>query len=150
MGMQSYGYSYDANVYLTSVTKPSGTTGFHIEPSLPNLQYRITVTDPLGFSEEYLYTGMLSGTYRDKNQYLQSWVATTYSYALVSGQGVVSQIAYPGGKYLTYSNYNAARQPQTQVRRRASRQADTRGHWHRLHKPWLSLRAGSCGTSPPE
>src|SRR5436190_1898019 len=101
MGMQSYRYSYDANVYLTSVTKPSGTTGFHIEPSLPNLQYRITVTDPLGFSEEYLYTGMLSGTYRDKNQYLQSWVATTYSYALVSGEGVVSQIAYDGNRNIT-------------------------------------------------
>src|SRR5439155_11942195 len=116
MGMQSYGYSYDVSVYLTSVTKPLGTTGFLIEPNLQDLQYRITVTDPLGFSEQYFYTGMLTGWYRDKNQYLQggsSGPGTSYSYALVSGQGVVSQIRYADGKYFTFSDFNAARQPQT-------------------------------------
>src|SRR5436190_2288365 len=69
MGGLSYGYTYDTNVYLTSVTKPSGTTGFYIEPPGANggaggypppgalmwENYRITVTDPLGFKEEYYY-----------------------------------------------------------------------------------------------
>jgi RHS repeat-associated protein len=135
MGGLSYGYSYDANVYLTNVTKPSGTTGFYIEPSGANggyggypppgapmwESYRITVTDPLGFKEEYYYNGDTPyGWYRDKNQYLQAGSPptgngpkTTYTYALVSGQGVVSQIRYADGRTFTYSNFNAARQPQT-------------------------------------
>jgi len=112
MGGLSYGYSYDANVYLTSLTKPSGTTGFHIEPL--GLLYRITVTDPLGFAEEYYYAGYATGWYRDKDQYLQAnGPKTSYTYALVSGQGVISQITYADGKTLTYSDFNAARQPQT-------------------------------------
>src|SRR2546429_2258362 len=117
MGGVSYGYSYDANVYLTGITKPSGTTGFYIEPSGPVMwdSYRITITDSLGFKEEYFYSGAWrGGTYRDKNQYLQPWFAgTSYSYALVSGQGVISQIRYADAKYFTYSDFNAARQPQT-------------------------------------
>src|SRR5947208_1212844 len=77
--------------------------------------YRITITDSLGFKEEYFYSGAWrGGTYRDKNQYLQPWFAgTSYSYALVSGQGVISQIRYADAKYFTYSDFNAARQPQT-------------------------------------
>jgi RHS repeat-associated protein len=112
MGGLSYGYSYDTDVYLTSVTKPSGTTGFHIEPSA--LLYRVTITDPLGFAEEYYYAGYATGWYRDKNQYLQAnGPRTNYSYGLASGQGVISQTTYADGKTLTYSDFNAARQPQT-------------------------------------
>ena len=133
MGGLSYGYTYDANVYLTSLTKPSGTTGFYIEPAdgIPNgsngypppggamwQDYRITVTDPLGFKEEYYYDGNVHyGWYRDKNQYLQrvggGGPKTRYDYGLVSGEGVVSQITYTDGKTVVYSNFNAARQPQT-------------------------------------
>jgi RHS repeat-associated protein len=136
MGGLSYSYTYDANVYLTSITKPSGTTGFYIEPSdgINNgsnpypppggtmwQNYRITVTDPLGFKEEYYYNGYIrQGWYRDKNQYLSplSPVAsnapkTRYDYTLLSGQGVVSTIRYADGKTIIYSNFNAARQPQT-------------------------------------
>jgi len=136
MGGLSYGYTYDANVYLTSVTKPSGTTGFYIEPSGANggaggypppgapmwENYRITVTDPLGFKEEYYYNGdSRYGWYRDKNQYLQGGSTpvalngpkTRYDYSLVSGQGVVWKVVYADGKAVTYSNFNAVRQPQT-------------------------------------
>jgi RHS repeat-associated protein len=135
MGGLSYGYTYDANVYLTSVTKPSGTTGFYIEPSTGiyvyggypppggemGLEYRITITDPLGFKEEYYYLGNGPGWYRDKNQYLQggSTIAalngpkTSYGYAYISGKGVISSIAYADGRAVSYSNFNAARQPQT-------------------------------------
>src|SRR5436190_8154291 len=84
--------------------------------------YRITVTDPLGFKEEYYYNGdSRYGWYRDKNQYLQggsTLVAlngpkTRYDYSLVSGQGVVWKVVYADGKAVTYSNFNAVRQPQT-------------------------------------
>jgi RHS repeat-associated protein len=134
MGGLSYGYSYDANVYLTSVTKPSGTTGFYIEPSdntggyngypppgAPmGLMYRITITDPLGYKEEYFYNGVGRGWYRDKNQYLQAGSPPTgngpytrYYYGTVSGQGVIYSITYADGQIFSYSDFNAARQPQT-------------------------------------
>ena len=131
MGGLSYGYTYDSNVYLTSVSKPSGRTGFYIEPAdgissgaypppggAMYENYRITVTDPLGFKEEYYYNGYSRyGWYRDKNQYLQAAALdgpkTRYDYTLLSGQGVVSSITYADGKTVSYSNFNAARQPQT-------------------------------------
>jgi len=84
--------------------------------------YRITVTDPLGFAEEYYYDGYYRyGWYRDKNQYhpgQSTAVAlasskTRYDYTLVSNQGVVSKITYADGKTIVYSNFNTARQPQT-------------------------------------
>ena len=137
MGGLSYGYTYDSNVYLTGINKPSGTTGFYIEPAdgIGNgsnqyplsggtmwQDYRITVTDPLGFAEEYYYDGYYRyGWYRDKNQYhpgQSTAVAlasskTRYDYTLVSNQGVVSKITYADGKTIVYSNFNTARQPQT-------------------------------------
>ena len=134
MGGLSYGYTYDANVYLTSVSKPTGTTGFYIEPSDANggyigypppgspmgVRYRITMTDPLGFKEEYYYNGLDAGWYRDKDQYLEGGFPptgngpkTSYGYTLVSGQGVVSRITYADGKIFTYSNFISPRQPQT-------------------------------------
>jgi RHS repeat-associated protein len=136
MGGMSYGYTYDSNVYLTSVAKPSGTTTFYIEPSdgssyppypapgsTMGESYRITLTDARGFSEEYYYDSNISGNgwYRDRNQYLQGGSTsaaangpkTRYNYTLLSGQGVVSSITYADGKTVTYSNFNAARQPQT-------------------------------------
>jgi RHS repeat-associated protein len=135
MGGMSYGYTYDSNVYLTSIVKPSGTTTFYIEPSngtsypaypapgsTMGISYRITITDALGYNEEYYYNGASGyGWYRDKNQYLQGGATyaaltspkTRYNYVLLSGQGVISTITYADGKTVTYSNFNAARQPQT-------------------------------------
>src|SRR5438067_1387673 len=125
MGGMSYGYTYDSNVYLTSIVKPSGTTTFYIEPSdgssfpsypapgsIMGISYRITITDALGFSEEYYYNGGSGyGWYRDTNQYLQggsTYAALTgpktrYNCAMQRGQGVVSQIVYPDGKTFTYA-----------------------------------------------
>lgn len=136
MGGMSYGYTYDSNVYLTSLIKPSGTTDFYIEPSnggtypaypppgsTMGLSYRITITDPLGFKEEYHYNGLSGyGWYRDKAQYLQGGATeagalngpkTRYNFLLVSGEGVVTSIFYADGKIVSYSNFNTARQPQT-------------------------------------
>jgi RHS repeat-associated protein len=137
MGGLSYGYTYDSAVYLTIITKPSGTTGFYIEPAdgisngsnaypAPGAtmwqNYRITVTDPLGFKEEYHYNGYSRyGWYRDKNQYQPGQTTsvalaspkTTYDYTLVGNQGVVSTITYANGRTIVYSNFNSARQPQT-------------------------------------
>jgi RHS repeat-associated protein len=135
MGGMSYGYTYDSNVYLTSIVKPSGTTTFYVEPSngtsypaypapgsTMGISYRITITDALGYNEEYYYNGASGyGWYRDKNQYLQGGATyaaltspkTRYNYVLLSGQGVISTISYADGKSVTYSNFNAARQPQT-------------------------------------
>ena len=116
--------------------EPAGTTLFYIEPSggtsAPSYpdpgavmwdNYRITITDPLGFKEEYYYSGLgaFDGWYRDKNQYLQGRASngaltgprTRYQYTLLNGYGVVSSITYADGNAVTYSNFNAARQPQT-------------------------------------
>ena len=135
MGGLAYGYTYDEDVYLTSVAKPSGTTTFYIEPSAGTSapeypapgdemweNYRITVTDPAGFKEEYYYNGYYGyGWYRDKNQYQQGGSTTAavtgpktrYDYSVASGKGVASSITYADGKTVTYSNFDASRLPQT-------------------------------------
>jgi RHS repeat-associated protein len=135
MGGIAYAYTYDADVYLTSLAKPSGTTIFYIEPSAGTSSpmypapgdemwenYRITVTDPLGFKEEYYYNGYSGyGWHRDKIQYQQGGSTaaaltgpkTRYDYALVGGQGVISSKTYADGKSTTYSNFDANRLPQT-------------------------------------
>ena len=135
MGGLAYGYTYDADVYLTSVAKPSGTTTFYIEPSAGTSapeypapgdemweNYRITVTDPAGFKEEYYYNGYYGyGWYRDKNQYQQGGSTaaavngpkTRYDYTVASGQGVVATTTYADGKTVTYSNFDTSRLPQT-------------------------------------
>jgi RHS repeat-associated protein len=135
MGGLAYAYTYDADVYLTSLAKPSGTTIFYIEPSAGTSSpmypapgdemwenYRITVTDPLGFKEEYYYNGYSGyGWHRDKIHYQQGGSTaaaltgpkTRYDYALAGGQGVISSKTYPDGKSATYSNFDANRLPQT-------------------------------------
>jgi RHS repeat-associated protein len=135
MGGLVYGYTYDTDVYLTSVAKPSGTTTFYIEPSAGTSapeypapggemweNYRITVTDPAGFKEEYYYNGYYGyGWYRDKNQYQQGGSTaaavngpkTRYDYTVAGGQGVAASITYADGKTITYSNFDGNRLPQT-------------------------------------
>jgi RHS repeat-associated protein len=64
-------FSYDANVFMTSIGDARGTTGFYTEvpgpsgansdnyppPGDPNMfqNYRITVTNALGYREEFMY-----------------------------------------------------------------------------------------------
>jgi RHS repeat-associated protein len=138
MGGMAYGYTYDSNVYLTSITKPSATTGFYIEPSGPNGgggaypppgslmwdNYRITITDARGFKEEYYWNGYSRyGWHRDKNQYLQgestsaalTGPKTRFNFELQAGKGVVASILYADQKSVYYTDFNAARQPQTVI-----------------------------------
>ena len=152
MGGLTYSYTYDANVYLTSITKPSGTTLFYVEPANDALSngeveypvaggsmwsnYRITVTDPLGYKEEYYYDGYAQiGWYRDKNQYLspyppQSYEApkTTYYYDLLgsppNSEGVILGIERADRSTTWFENFTAdTRQPQTV----------TDGNWNVTH-----------------
>lgn len=137
MGGVAYSYTYDANVYLTSITKPTGTTLFYVEPAdgtsnnsnpyppsggIMWENYRITVTDPIGYKEEYYYNGYsLYGWYRDRNQYLSplspldaSAPKTRYDYTLLgpsgSTEGVVSKITYADTKYVSFT-YPLGSQP---------------------------------------
>jgi YD repeat-containing protein len=143
MGGTAYGYTYDANVYLTSIIKPAGTTTFYIEPAdgVNNMSlgyasyrypppggvmwenYRVTVTDPLNYKEEFYYNGGDTvGWHRDKVQYLEGGSTvdaltspkTKYGFTLPTGSGgrsVISSVTYADGKSVTYSNFNAARLP---------------------------------------
>jgi RHS repeat-associated protein len=142
MGGLTYSYTYDAGVYLTSITKPSGTTLFYIEPAndaVPNGEveypapgapmwsnYRITITDPLGYKEEYYYDGYAQiGWYRDKKQYLspyppQSYEApkTTYYFDLLgtppNSRGVIFGIERADHATMWFEDFTAdTRQPQT-------------------------------------
>ena len=94
MGGLIYSYSYDAHKYLISVGKSSDTHLFYVEPANDDPEgepgnnpdspvaypapggamwsdYRITITDPLGYKEEYYYNGVSRyGWHRDKRQYL--------------------------------------------------------------------------------
>lgn len=131
MGGNSYSYTYDGTVYLTSITKPSGTILFYVEPAdgidngtneYPDpggpmwQDYRITITDPLGYKEEYYYNGdLVYGWHRDKNQYLSSLPAlsapkTRYDFALIGpspfSQGVISKVTYADGNYISLSNFD--------------------------------------------
>lgn len=125
-------------LFLSSITLPTGTTKFLIEPSdgiggtgyypptgAPMWQnYRITVTDPLGYQEEYYYQGGLSGLqkgwHRDKNQYrpnvnddeIDDEPKTEWTYTVVEQLGVIKQITYPDGKTLKYNTFdNTNRKP---------------------------------------
>jgi RHS repeat-associated protein len=139
MGGISYSYTYDSNVYVTSITKPSGTTLFYVEPAdgvnngsnhypapggLMWQDYRITITDTLGYQEEYYYEGFSAyGWYRDKNQYLSSLPVlnapkTRYDFRLLGSppfsEGVISKVTYADGNYISVPNFDSnTRLPQT-------------------------------------
>lgn len=142
MGGLSYSYTYDSDIYLTSITKPSGTTLFYIEPANDAVSnnfnrypepggsmwsnYRITITDSLGYKEEYYYNGFSRyGWYRDKNQYLSpanpldaSAPKTRYDFRLLgappNSEGVISKITHADGKYISFLDFTSdTRQPQT-------------------------------------
>ncbi len=142
MGSVAYGYTYDSNVDITSLIKPSGTTQFYIEPAQDGTQgtqnvsngsnaypaygapmwanYRVTVTDPQGYAEEYYWYGYGTdhhGWHRDQNQFqsplpaLQAPKTLFYCSQLgTNGKGVLSKIAYADGQYVQYAygNNNSA------------------------------------------
>lgn len=138
MGGLVYSYTYDANKYLTSVGKPSGTHLFYVEPSQDGTSngtvkypapgapmwsnYRITITDPMGYKEEFYFDGYYrEGWHRDKRQYTSTRNATdapktSYSFTQVggsNGKGVISSVSYENGGYVSYGNFNAFRLPQS-------------------------------------
>jgi RHS repeat-associated protein len=142
MGGLTYSYTYDENVYLTSITTPTGTTLFYIEPANDALSngadeypvpgglmwsnYRLTVTDPLGYKEEYYYSGFLAaGWHRDKKQYLsplppQDYEApkTTYYFDLLgtppNSEGAIWMIERADRTRTYFNDFTAdTRQPQS-------------------------------------
>lgn len=137
MGGLVYGYTYDADKYLTSVAKPSGTHLFYIEPAQDSVDngtiiypapggkmwsnYRITITDPLGYKEEYYYEGYHRiGWHRDRRQYLStlpigSAPKTNYYFAQIggsTGKGVLISTHFEDGTAISWSNFNSSRLPQ--------------------------------------
>ena len=99
--------SYDANVYLTAITRPTGTWSFYIEPAdgivssyypAPGgtmwQNYRITVTNPLGGSQEYYYSGFsFSSWHVSPNDYIP-YTSSTSNNSNNSSNGVSNVSAW--------------------------------------------------------
>ena len=139
MGGYSTSFTYDQNVYLTSIGNSRGTWAFYIEPSdnsgansdnypPPGDQMwqnsRITVTDPSGAKEEYMY---YAGCDEDESwcagrswhvspkDYVE-WQSQTYNhlrlnvpktryfFTNVNGKrGRISSVRYPDGGRISYT-----------------------------------------------
>jgi RHS repeat-associated protein len=134
--------SYDTNVYLTSLGDDRGTWGFWIEPADGRpvngdnypppgdgmfQNYRITVTNPLGQREEFMYYGGCDEfgcaghswhvSFRDYvpwesqtvNNFLSRPPKTVYLPTVAgSGRdGRISRVIYPGGGFVQYE-YDSA------------------------------------------
>ena len=149
MGGYWSSFTWNTNVYLTSIGNERGTTTFLIEPAdgisdgsnpypAPGTamwqDYRITVTNPLGQSEEFEYNGYSSyGWYvspRDyipyrsayENNYASSVPKTINNFSVVgsSGYGELTRVTQPAGDYVQYG-YNSSTGDRTSV-------TDTAGH----------------------
>jgi RHS repeat-associated protein len=136
MGGYSSSFTYDASVYLTSLGNERGTWTFLIEPadgigngSNPYPQpgtamwqnYRITVTNPLGQTEEYHYNGYGSYSWHVSPRDYVSWTSpyesnlrsdvpkTIYSFTTVgpNRRGEIREIRSPGGGSIKY-DYDSA------------------------------------------
>ncbi|MDD2903825.1 MAG: cysteine peptidase family C39 domain-containing protein, partial [Syntrophales bacterium] len=122
--------TYDQDIYLTSIGNPRGTWSIYTEPAdgIDNgtnyypppggamyTEYRITLTNPLGFKEEYYYCGQGFGyswhvlpknyvNYVDLNQSNYTTPKTKYSFTIVAGNGKICYINKPSGasKQFTY------------------------------------------------
>jgi RHS repeat-associated protein len=160
MGGVSYSYAYDSDSYLSSITLPSGKTKFYIEAaetgnaiqaSYPSSgqqanqggqnypapgaamweNYRVTITDPLGFKEEYYFDGEGGyGWYRNKKQCLSNLPAlqapkTRFFYTLVEGKGAFSSVEYADGSEEFFSDYTSHKKPQTFQDRNGNTQSYT-------------------------
>ncbi|MBL7049691.1 MAG: RHS repeat protein, partial [Nitrospira sp.] len=127
--------TYDANSYISSLTNDRGTTDFYIEPADPTYNdsspypapgapmwksHRITITDPLGNSEEYYYNGMRTW-YISKNDY-QPYVSsednnltnpkkTTYIFDRSNPKGKVRKIKNRAGGITSMVIDNATGKP---------------------------------------
>jgi len=158
MGGYWAGFTYDTNVYLTAISSERGTHNFWIEPAdgLNNgpqaypppggrmyEDYRITITDPLGYPCEYHYNGYSSYAWyvspRDyvpwrsqfDNNFSSSVPKTTYYFAQMSSgrQGEVDRVEEPGGRSRRY-NYNSVTGDRTSV-------VDSHGHTWKRNYNWM-------------
>ncbi|MBX7157438.1 MAG: hypothetical protein K1X66_03525 [Verrucomicrobiae bacterium] len=160
MGGISYSYTYDDDSYLASITLPSGKTKFYIEAAETGLgiqasypssgqqanqggqnypapgaamweNYRVTITDPLGFREEYYFDGAGGyGWYRNKKQCLSKLPAlqapkTRFFYTLVEGKGAFSSVEYADGSEEFFNDYTSHKKPQTFQDRNGNTQSYT-------------------------
>ncbi|MCI5142107.1 MAG: RHS repeat protein, partial [Candidatus Electrothrix sp. ATG1] len=126
--------SYDEDVYLTEIASALGAWQFYIEPTDDDTSasdrypapgegmwenYRVTITDPLGGSEEYFYYGGI-GTIGDwdtwytsprdyipwqsdeMNNFTFDTTKTIYFLDHDSQQGQLTRIRYPDGNTISY------------------------------------------------
>ncbi len=130
MGGVAYGYVYDGNVDITSLLKPSGTIQFYIEPADGTSNgsnaypaygatmwqnYRVTVTSPQGYAEEFYYNGYSRyGWHRDQNQFQSPLPALqapktsfTYNQPSTSSKGLLNKVTYADGHYVQYAYTNS-------------------------------------------
>jgi RHS repeat-associated protein len=143
MGEYGSSFTYDNNVYLTSIANSLGKWDFRIEPAdgVANgsnpypppggtmwENYRITVTNPLGQTEQFHYNGYSSYSWyvspRDfvpwrsqyENTYDLNAPRTRYDFASTgSGQrGEIGKIVYPEGDTVQYG-YDSATGNRTSI-----------------------------------
>ncbi|HYA42800.1 MAG TPA: cysteine peptidase family C39 domain-containing protein, partial [Syntrophobacteraceae bacterium] len=115
--------TYDEDIYITGIENSSGTWQFYTEPAdgifnntndYPSpggamwADYRITVTNPVGGTQEYHYDGHLIYSWyvspRDYVPYVSSSInnflsapQTQYFFEIIGQGDAISSINYPGG-----------------------------------------------------
>ncbi len=131
MGGQGYGYTYataGTNLFLASIRTPAGTTAFLTEPAdgqgngsnaYPPVggnmwqNYRLTVTDPMGYKEEYYYNGYnRSSWHRDRRQMASALPAlsapkTEFRHAVRDGKALLSETRYADGTRRSSGSFDA-------------------------------------------
>lgn len=123
------------NLFITAIKKPAGTTSFYIEPtdgdssigfnSYPPSgspmwsNFRITVTDPMGYKLEYHWDGYSGYSwYRDRVQYPlgindpMNGPKTKYFLYNAGTKSAIQRVEYADGRYEEYGNFNANLKPQ--------------------------------------
>lgn len=120
-------------LFVNSIVTPTGTTAFYTEPadgisngavSYPDSgqtmweNYRITVTDPLEYVEEYFFDGYHQVSWhRDKNHYSAGQpgnIKTVYHFTWPTGdsKGEISGTEYQGGVSIASDQFTAGGNPQ--------------------------------------
>jgi RHS repeat-associated protein len=125
MGGYSTTFTYDQDVYLTSMGNSRGTWSFYIEPSDNSgmnsdnypppgekmwQNYRITVTDPYGAKEEYMYYAGCDSEEMDEAGCVgRSWYVSPKHYVEWQSQTINSyRLRSPKTKYF-FNNVNGKR-----------------------------------------